>query len=131
MNTDLETRLDEVRGEVDDKAFDVLERKVDAQKLVHRLGIHGLENMLDEMTLKSLLLRFPQQKVILREFPSHYEIVTGYKLLNTLYAVLQNTNMFTPRNLERRLEDIEIDLIVLRAGMNDKQVEYAIKLLTA
>ena len=130
MNTDLQSRMDEIIAETGDKPFDVRERKIDSERLVHRMGIHGLENEVDEVILKGLLLRMPQQKIILRQFASHYEVVRGQRLLNTLYAILQNANTFTPRNLERRIQELEHEVVVLHASMTDEQCEYAINLIT-
>jgi hypothetical protein len=110
--------------------FDVREHKFYASKVVHRMGIVNAKREIDDNTLQLLLARLPLPKVYFcANADGSNEVVKGHELVNTLTTLLYEHGVCGPRSLERRLEEAEIDCVVLSAGMSDEMRSFMLKIL--
>jgi len=114
---------------------DVMERRNRvALEVIRNMPITNIEHTIDENILKLMLLRVPMPRIVFVEYvnekrEAHYRCVSGQAVINTLAACLHDDGLCTPRNLERRLEETELDTSILRCGMTIETRDKVLKLM--
>lgn len=110
--------------------YDVREHKFYALKVVHRMGIENAKREIDDNILQLLIGRLPLPKVIFcSNGDGSHVVVKGHEVVNTLTALLYEHGVCGPRSIERRIEEAEIDCVVINPGVSDEMKAFLLKIL--